>query len=646
MTSILNGRSAGRTALLAVSVLAAAGMAVAPPSARAAIAQATASAPRPPTTDPYAPSYGHPYRNGAVPTRPAYEKMRSWQAAHPDAAPDASSDLAYQGSVDGIGVVIGQPRVYLVFWGSQWGAAGTDGNGNMTLTGDPQGMAPRLQQLFKGVGTDNELWSGVITQYCEGGMAPGVQDCPANAPHVQYPAGGAYAGLWADTSIPAPSAATADQIAAEAVNAAAHFGNTSPASNRDAQYVIVSPTGTHPDGFGTPSGDFCAWHDNTSGGSAGDVEFTNLPYVTDQGPACGANFVNAGSAGALDGVTTTAGHEYAETITDPTFGGWLDSSGNEAADKCVWISRGQGAAADVAMATGSFAMQSIWSNSDNACEISDPIVSDSVGGGGLTAQEPPAGYTWCATEGSTCRFSGTRLVAFGAGAYLYKNATGGITCSNAVFGSDPAPNILKACYVAPAGGPSGFTLCAREGNACSPGGPAVVAFGVNGAFTDRVLSGAPLECTNDNFGGDPAPYSLKACYVAPAGGPGGRWSSCAAENGSCTVVGSQTVAFGASGSFEYGTDSEAFSCTAAAFGADPLYGVAKACYTRSGGPNGFGTRCASEQGTCLFRGFRTVAYGADGSYRYKSFTGRAPCDNTAFGADPIVGAVKACYLTP
>jgi hypothetical protein len=39
--------------------------------------------------------------------------------------------------------------------------------------------------------------------------------------------------------------------------AAAHFGTTN--NNRDAQYVIVSPTGTNPDNWLT--GGFCAWHD-------------------------------------------------------------------------------------------------------------------------------------------------------------------------------------------------------------------------------------------------------------------------------------------------------------------------------------------------------------------------------------------------
>src|SRR5262249_58040064 len=81
-----------------------------------------------------------------------------------------------------------------------------------------------------------------------------------------------------------------------AVNAAAHFGNTTAASNRDAQYIIVSPRGTHPDGYNTPSGQFCAWHDwngdtTLSGGAVtspyGDIAFTNSPTSPTWAPPAG-----------------------------------------------------------------------------------------------------------------------------------------------------------------------------------------------------------------------------------------------------------------------------------------------------------------------------------------------------------------------
>jgi serine protease len=114
--------------------------------------------------------------------------------------------------------------------------------------------------------------------------------------------------------------------------------------------VILSPTGTNPDGWLT--GGFCAWHDyngdsTLSGGPVtspyGDIAFTNLPYIPDQGSSCGANFVN--SNGPLDGVSIVEGHEYAETSTDQNpAGGWTDSSGAENGDKCAGSRRAPRAA--------------------------------------------------------------------------------------------------------------------------------------------------------------------------------------------------------------------------------------------------------------------------------------------------------------
>ena len=309
---------------------------------------------------------------------------------HAAGAASGTGNLSYGGGVDGIGVTTGAPKVYLVFYGSQWGTAGTNANGDMTFTGDAKGEAPRLQRLFKGIGTNNETWSGVMTQYCEG-IAAGATSCPSTAAHVGYPTGGAYAGVWYDNSAASPSQATGHQLAAEAVKAAGHFGNTTSASNRSAQYVIASPTGTHPDGFNTITANWCAWHDwngdTTLGGGAasssyGDIAFTNLPYLTDMGSSCGQNYVNAGTAGTLDGVTIVEGHEYAETITDQNpAGGWTDSGGSENADKCAWNGvGGTGGAQNVAFATGSYAMQATYSNDVTGCQISHAV----IGGGGTT----------------------------------------------------------------------------------------------------------------------------------------------------------------------------------------------------------------------------------------------------------------------
>jgi serine protease len=321
-----------------------------------------------------------------------------------------SKTLSYGGGVDGIGVTSGTPKVYLVVYGSQWGTQGVDGDSNWTFTGDSAGAVPYLQRMFKGIGTGGELWSGVMTQYCDGAVSAGATSCPAGSSHVGVPnsSAGAFAGIWYDNSVASPANATANQLGKEAVKAASVFGNTTAASNRYAQYVILSPSGTHPDGFNTPNGGFCAWHDWNgdpyvgAASSVGDIAFTNMPYVLDLGPSCGQNFVNSGAGGTLDGFSIVNGHEYSETITDQNpAGGWTQAvSGQENADECAWISSGQGASANVVMGNGTYAMQSTWSNDTNRCDISHPIVTGGGGGG------PTASFSFVA-NGTTVNFTDT-----------------------------------------------------------------------------------------------------------------------------------------------------------------------------------------------------------------------------------------------
>jgi hypothetical protein len=333
-------------------------------------------------TNPYSPKVGHPYRHGAFTTRATNSKMKNWQRANVMATgPQA---LAFGGGVNGIGVTSGTPNVYLIFYGTQWGTQGTDANGNLTFSTDTVGGVPHLLNMFKGLGTGGELWSGVMTQFCDGPLvALGATSCPAGAPHVGYPAGGALGGVWFDNAAASPTAATPLQLGNEAVKAASHFGNFTPASNRYAQYVVLSAKGLNPDNYQT--GGFCAWHDWNgdvlASSSVGDVAFTNMPYTMDQGASCGQNFVNAGTAGLTDGYTMVEGHEYSETVTDQNpAGGWTNKTGGtyngqENADECAWLSPGSaGGAGNVAMGNGSYAEQATWSNDTNRCDLSHPII--------------------------------------------------------------------------------------------------------------------------------------------------------------------------------------------------------------------------------------------------------------------------------
>jgi hypothetical protein len=254
-----------------------------------------------------------------------------------------SNDLYYHGGISGIGVETA-PKVYLVLWGSQW-------NNN-----DPSGESALLQSFYGHAGGSS--WLNSVTQYCQG-VASGTYYCNGQGQAAGNQTG-IYAGIWADNSSQSPSRPRQSQIAAEAQRAAAHFGNTTAAKNASVQYVIATAHGVSPQGFGSQ---YCAWHSSTSS-SYGTIAYTNLPYITDAGASCGANF---NGLGANAGITIVGGHEMAESISDQfPNGGWLDSGGAENGDKCAWIQSGQGASANVTMNGATFPVQSLWSNAFNS----------------------------------------------------------------------------------------------------------------------------------------------------------------------------------------------------------------------------------------------------------------------------------------
>jgi serine protease len=274
------------------------------------------------------------------PTLEAARKAR--ENGRPVQEAGTSNDLYYHGGIGGIGVETA-PKIYLVFWGSQWD------------NDDPSGEAAILESFYKGVGGSS--WLSTVTQYCQG-VATGSYTCSGGTAAGNQQ--GMFVTYWYDNASAAPSKPRQSQLAAEAARAAQHFGNTNASSNASVQYVIATSHGHNAQGFGSQ---YCAWHSSTSS-SYGNVAYTNLPYMTDAGASCGANFNGLGPNA---GMTIVGGHEMAETITDQfPNGGWLDSGGSEIGDKCAWISSGQGASADISISTGTFPVQSLWSNAFNS----------------------------------------------------------------------------------------------------------------------------------------------------------------------------------------------------------------------------------------------------------------------------------------
>ena len=289
---------------------------------------------------------------GSVPGRAIYMPTRGMveaalHSAKP-ARPTRSSNLSFHGGNPG--VEKGATKtVYLVLWGSQW------------TTSDPSGEAALLESFFSHVG--GTAWNNSVTQYCDG-VATGTVTCGSSGHHATNPANlfgtGGIDVIWADNATAAPSSPSQTDLANEAIAAAAHFGNTSASANSATQYVIATATGNNASGFGTS---YCAWHSSTSS-SYGTIAYTNLPYITDAGASCGANFNGLGPNA---GITIVEGHEFAETETDiyPS-GGWLDSRGSENGDKCAWNS----ATSSQPMNGKSFAVQPLWSNASSGCVLS------------------------------------------------------------------------------------------------------------------------------------------------------------------------------------------------------------------------------------------------------------------------------------
>ena len=326
-----------------------------------------------------------------MPTRELNTQMHRWEAQTKGARPTSSKTLSYGGGVDGIGVTSGgAAKVYLVFYGSQWGTQGTDASGNVTFTGDPKAGAPRRPEAVQGPRHRRRALVGRHDAVLRrGARGQGRDVVPAGAAHVRYPTGGALAGVWYDNSVAVADATRpANQLGDEAVTRRQRTSATRrPRRNRDAQYVILSPTGTHPDGFNTrPAASArgtttTATRTSASTSPYGDIAFTNMPYVMDSGTSCGAELRQRRRRRHRRRLTMVEGHEYAETITDQNpAGGWTNTtsrtySGQENADKCAWISPGSaGGAGNVSTTTGSFAMQATWSNDTNRCDLSHATV--------------------------------------------------------------------------------------------------------------------------------------------------------------------------------------------------------------------------------------------------------------------------------
>jgi serine protease len=235
-----------------------------------------------------------------------------------------SSNMLYNG-----GPVQPATKIYLVFWGSAWNSS----------SGDPDHMKAYVTNFL--TAAEGSKWLATVTQYYQ--LSGSTKTFVGNSSIT--------IGSWVDTGSAPPKHPSQGNLASEAQRGAAHFGNYTV----DASYVVVSPHGIKPSGFGTS---YCAWHSTTTANSH-TIAYTNLPYMPDAGGTCGAGSVT--SPGTLDGVSIVEGHEQAETETDPHLNAWYDSGGSEIGDKCAWIGLIKNSNA------GGYPTQPLWSNASHSC---------------------------------------------------------------------------------------------------------------------------------------------------------------------------------------------------------------------------------------------------------------------------------------
>lgn len=193
-------------------------------------------------------------------------------------SPPTLDNMTYRG-----GFVLHQPQVVLVFWGPNWSPS------NPVVT--------ELQHLFSGL--TGSSWARTITQYCDSsGGGPQIAGFDSSISLTLL------AGTYFDPSQP-PSSPDDQAMADEAWMATravpAVFGGVP---------IIVTPSGV------TPTGDAgrCGHHGWAYvADRAEDFQFASVP----EGVIAASPNLCQPHGSVLDGVSEIAGHEWAETATDP-----------------------------------------------------------------------------------------------------------------------------------------------------------------------------------------------------------------------------------------------------------------------------------------------------------------------------------------
>lgn len=193
----------------------------------------------------------------------------------------------------------------------------------------------------------------------------------------------------------------------------------------------------------------------------------------------------------------------------------------------------------------------------------------------------PPGWGRVADEGQDFVVTGTQTVRYGSGSsWITRSVTNGGSCTNAFFGSDPLPGIVKQCEVygnatTPGTGTT-WTYIASEWQSFTVTGTQTVRYGSGSSWITKSVTNGGL-CTNDYFGTDPLPGVVKQCELSSGVPPVSAWAQIALEGQGFSFSGTTTVRYGSGSAWITQSISSSGSCTNAFFGSDPIFGVAKRC---------------------------------------------------------------------
>jgi hypothetical protein len=297
--------------------------------------------------------------------------------------PVATESAAARGPVDGDdramryqgGRVLLDPRVYVVFWGSEWGQP--DATGMPTV--DPLSVAPTVVDFFGRLGGRGDTWSTILTQYCSGTKV-NASSCGPGSRRIPRLTRPPLRGWWVDAS-PGPGQSNLDvQMGAwhEVTDRAlSHFGATHP----DDIVVLMLPPGTQ-------SANCTAFHTVAHTAQHGPHPLIVMTYPLPPGPACPGlpPVCNLGQPAeclpdTAHTITGWASHEYAEVVTNPFprdclrtsgFCGWIVK------DAPVWASRAEPTHTEISDTCSNYrfvqlngkkvSVATLWSNTANKGE--------------------------------------------------------------------------------------------------------------------------------------------------------------------------------------------------------------------------------------------------------------------------------------